>query len=120
MSILAIGVYAEAATSNWNMSGSGIVAVDGEGEHAISVFPREPLDVGTILLEITLNAVTVIVVIGQRGVYIRQGDAGMVGDDFRRRLAPVVVFDDDVLDTDAMADDARFPAADARRRFDVL
>ena len=62
----------------------------------------------------------VVVVAGQGGVDVGQGELGVFGDDLARGLLPELVPDHDILDPDAAPGDPRLAAARARGADDVL
>src|SRR5262245_13484023 len=83
--------------------------------------PRpEPLDELVALPDIRLDLGSVIVIVGQGGMDLGQGDRGQILDDLGRAHPHPYVHDGDILDLDAVAEDVRLAAAIAGLDADIL
>ena len=60
------------------------------------------------------TSASMVMVVGQRGIHVRKGQAWVSRYNFIRAHAPPLVVEHDVLDRNAVAVDARFPTARAR------
>src|SRR5262249_43716572 len=73
-----------------------------------------------VVPEVRLDLVTVVEVVGQGGMHVRQRDAREHDHDLVWRVATHFMPDNDVHDANAVSGDARPTAADPRRFLDVL